>query len=133
MAYALNVFGDRWTLLVVRDLLFSGKCSFSEFASSSEGIASNVLTDRLQRLEQAGLIQRACDPKDGRRVLYRLTERGLGLAPAMLEIVRWGVQNDPDTPVGSELRARLENDREGLLAQILERHRAACASGDPAQ
>ena len=76
ISFALDLFGDRWSLLVVRDLGLKGKRSFSELAASEEGIATNVLSDRLARLEEAGIILKSRDPNDGRRYVYRLTEAG---------------------------------------------------------
>jgi DNA-binding HxlR family transcriptional regulator len=124
IAYALDVVGDRWTLLVLRDLLFGGKLRFTELLSSRERIATNVLTDRLRRLEEAGLVVREPDPDDGRRALYRPTEAGLGLAPLLIEMVLWGVDHrgtgEKGPPAG--LIARMRADREGLLSELRARH-----------
>ncbi len=87
---SLELFGDRWTLLVLRDLLFLGKQRFREFLDSPEGIASNILTDRLRRLERAGLIERTPDQNDKRRNLYAATPSGRDLAPILTEIANWG-------------------------------------------
>src|SRR5687767_15966738 len=87
ISIALEIFGDAWSLLIVRDLMFKGLRTFSEFASSDERIATNILADRLARLESAGIVTKAADPADARRLHYRLTDKGLDLAPA-LEIGR---------------------------------------------
>jgi DNA-binding HxlR family transcriptional regulator len=81
---SLEAFGDRWSLLVIRDMMVRGYRSFKEFQASGEGIASNVLADRLDKLTAAGIVRAESDPKDGRRVEYRLTEKGIDLAPASL-------------------------------------------------
>src|SRR5438105_3846652 len=81
IAFALDLFGDRWSLLVVRDLVFKGRKSFGEFLAAGEGIATNVLADRLERLESAGVITKRRDPDKGTRFVYALTERGIGLVP----------------------------------------------------
>src|ERR1700737_4401642 len=74
ISYALDVFGDKWTLLIVRDLMFKGKRYYREFAESEEGIATNVLADRLSRLEAEGLVTRSVDPDNARRRTYELTD-----------------------------------------------------------
>ncbi|MEM7244013.1 MAG: helix-turn-helix domain-containing protein [Acidobacteriota bacterium] len=118
LAYALDILGDRWTLLVLRDLLLMGKRRFSEFAASSEGIATNVLSDRLKRLQERGLIESEPDPEDRRRVVYRPTEAGDDLLPAMVEIIRWGIRHDDDTRAPKVFADRVEEDREALLDDI---------------
>ena len=92
----LDLIGDRWTLLVLRDL-FLGAHYFDELSKSAEGIASNVLGDRLRKLEREGLISRAPDRDDGRRVRYALTPRGTSLEPVLAALARWGVENVPGT------------------------------------
>lgn len=124
IAFALDLVGDRWTLLVLRDLLFGGKLRFTELLSSREGIATNVLTDRLRRLEEAGLVARAPDPDDGRKALYRPTESGLALAPILIEMVLWGIDHRGTGKQGPPpgLVERMRTDREGLLAELRVRH-----------
>ena len=123
--YALEIFGDRWTLLVVRDLLFSGKRYFREFLESPEGIATNVLSERLRRLEAWGLISRREDPENRRQVVYSLTDKGLDLTPALLEIIRWSGKHDADTGAPASFLRRIEKDREGMAAEIRARARPA--------
>jgi DNA-binding HxlR family transcriptional regulator len=122
ISFALEVFGDRWTLLVIRDLVFKGKKRFSEFLGSTEGIATNVLSDRLQTLQDQGIIQSARDPEDGRRVLYRLTEMGLDLIPSLVELIRWGSRHDPETGAPEDFLRRIEKDRDGLIAELVKFH-----------
>ena len=88
--YALDLFGDRWTLLVIRDLLFVGKRHFKELMESPERIASNILTARLKKLEERGLIERCADPDNRKQVIYTLTDKGRDLTPVLVELVRWG-------------------------------------------
>src|SRR5438270_4073320 len=90
VAGALDLLGDRWTLLVVRDLLFYRKRRFAEFLASPEGIATNILADRLGRLEHAGLVTRHRYQARPVREEYRLTTRGRALAAALRELIRWG-------------------------------------------
>lgn len=119
--YALGIFGDRWTLLIVRDLLFSGKRHFREFLDSPEGIATNILADRLKKLEAWGLVTRAADAESARQVIYRLTDKGLDLTPALLEIIRWSARHDADTGAPAAFVRRIEKDRDGLAAEIRAR------------
>jgi DNA-binding HxlR family transcriptional regulator len=125
ISFALDLLGDRWTMLVVRDFVFGGKRRFSEFAASSEGIATNVLTDRLQRLQKARVIESERDPLDGRKVIYRLTEKGLALIPALVELARWGAAHDPKTGAPPAVMKRIKKDREAFIDELAERLRAA--------
>ena len=92
--YALEIFGDRWTLLLLRDLILFGKERYRELLASEEGIATNILADRLKRLEISGIITRERDPEDGRQFIYRTTEEGLALTPVLLEIAAWASVHD---------------------------------------
>ena len=109
--YSLDLFGDRWTLLVFRDLVLHGKTHFGEFLASDERIASNILADRLARLERAGIITRRPDPDDRRRQKCRITEKGLTLTPVLLEIAAWGASNDSQTSAPSGFAAHYYADR----------------------
>lgn len=122
--YALAIFGDRWTLLVVRDLLFGGKRRFGEMLESGEKIATNILSDRLKRLEALDFVTRRPDPGNRRQVLYEPTAKCVDLAPALLEIIRWSADHDPETVVPDAMRRRMARDREGLLEELLHRGRA---------
>ena len=93
IAAALDVFGDRWTLLVLRDLLIFDKHRYRDFIESPEGIASNILADRLRRLEGAGLIDKSPDPDDRRRSIYSATRKGRSLLPILRQIAAWGNEN----------------------------------------
>ncbi|MGJ8651401.1 MAG: winged helix-turn-helix transcriptional regulator [Opitutaceae bacterium] len=92
VAGALDIVGDRWTLLVIRDLIF-GKQRFDEFLKSPEGIATNILSQRLRWLTDNGLTERSPDPEDGRKVIYSLTERGKGFEPIMHSMAQWSLKN----------------------------------------
>jgi DNA-binding HxlR family transcriptional regulator len=97
ISYSLDIFGDRWTLLVLRDLILHGKSRFAELLSSDEKIASNILTDRLARLEEQGIIVREPDPDDRRQKICTVTRKGLTLTPVLLELAAWGASNDDNT------------------------------------
>lgn len=120
ISIALDIFGDSWSLLIVRDLMFKGLQTFNEFAASGEGIATNILTDRLAKLEAAGILTRRPDPADARRIHYRLTAKGIDLAPALVEIVLWSARyEDTDAPA-STVRA-MRSRRKQFLADVRNR------------
>ncbi len=108
----------------MRDFVFKGRRHFGELLDGEERIASNVLTDRLRQLEMHGIVTRSDDPVDRRRVQYTLTEKGLALVPAMLELILWGATYDRHTAAPPEFIERLRTDRDGLLREILAGHRA---------
>lgn len=102
----------------MRDLVFAGKRHFQDFAGSPEKIATNILTERLARLEQAAIVRRRRDPTDARRVEYRLTVKGMDLIPVLLEVIRWGASYDPATAAPPAFVRRIEQDREALTAEL---------------
>ena len=118
VTFALDRFGDKWSLLIVRDLMFLGKETYGDFLESGEGIATNILADRLKCLETEGLIEKSRDPENKRRVLYRLTQKGLDLTPVLLEMIRWSAKYDADTGTPEAFLDMLENDREGLITKV---------------
>jgi DNA-binding HxlR family transcriptional regulator len=118
ISVALDLFGDRWTLLVVRDLALRGKRSFSELLNSDEGIATNILSDRLSRLEDEGLVTKTADPEDGRRFLYRLTETGKGLLAVLVEVIVWSAHRDPTTAASESFVRAAKKDRNALMRRL---------------
>jgi DNA-binding HxlR family transcriptional regulator len=92
---ALEAIGDRWSLLILRDLILRGKRRYQEFLDSEEGISTNILADRLARLERQGLISKSGDPDDKRQFVYTPTEKGLDLLPVVFEMARWSMKYDP--------------------------------------
>lgn len=97
IAGALDLVGDRWTLLVMRDVLFYDKRRFADFLASPEGIASNILAERLARLERCGLIEKRLYRDRPPRVEYHPTASGLDLLPVLRELIRWGKRHVPGT------------------------------------
>ena len=95
VSLGLDVFGDRWTLLIIRDLMFSGKRHYRKILHSEEHISSNILADRLQMLLAEGVISRSGDPGHAQKVVYSLTEKGIALLPIILEISRWSFAYRP--------------------------------------
>jgi DNA-binding HxlR family transcriptional regulator len=120
VSIALEIFGDRWSLLIVRDLMVRGFRSFKDFLRSGEGIASNILAHRLQRLECAGIIVSEPEESDARRVNYRLTEKGVDLAPVMLDLLIWGARHELSDS-SCTLLLRMEQNREEILAEARRR------------
>jgi DNA-binding HxlR family transcriptional regulator len=92
--YGVEIFGDRWSLLIIRDIVFAGKKTYGQFLKSEEGIATNVLASRLAFLEEQGILSKAPSTDDGRKDFYTLTEKGLDLIPIVLNIVLWSAQYD---------------------------------------
>jgi DNA-binding HxlR family transcriptional regulator len=116
---SVEVLGDRWSLLIIRDMMLLGYHSFKEFLNSHERIASNILADRLRRLQHYGIITSAHDPADGRKSSYSLTAKGLDLAPVLTEMVLWAAAHE-DT--GNQALVRLmRQDKEHFLAEIRKR------------
>lgn len=95
----LEVFGDKWTLLIIRDMMFAGKRHFREFLASDEGISSNILADRLAMLVEAGILTRAGDPSHKLKAIYSLTEKGIDLLPIIAQISRWSRSYMPVDPI----------------------------------
>lgn len=118
IAHALDLLGDRWTLLVVRDLALNGRRYFHEFENAGEGIATNILADRLKLLVEAGIAEKMRDPDKGSRRIYRLTEKGLDLLPMLLEMIVWSGKHDPDTVVSPAYLKRATRQREALLDEL---------------
>lgn len=118
---SLEVFGDKWSLIIIRDIMFEGKRYFRELLQSEEKIASNVLTDRLAMLEREGIITKTEDPDHKQKLIYSLTSRGIDLLPIMVEIGAWSIKHKPvDTKKhkhavdlvkgGSELQKEIKKD-----------------------
>jgi DNA-binding HxlR family transcriptional regulator len=127
ISYALDFVGDRWTLLVLRDLILARKRFFREFLDSREGIATNILASRLKQLEAAGFVTRAVDPEHARRVVYTPTDKALDLLPAMLELVRWGAKYDTKSDAPAHIIKGIAKDRDGFVAEVRSQHRKARA------
>jgi len=131
--YALTVFGDRWSLLVLRDILLAGKRHYRDLVSAREGIATNVLASRLKKLEAAGLLERRADANDKRSIFYVATPKALDLIPVLLEISRWSVKYDAHTAAPPGLVERFDRDREQLIADLQQAARLRQAgSTEPA-
>jgi DNA-binding HxlR family transcriptional regulator len=124
ISYALDMFGDKWTLIVVRDMMFKGKQRYGEFLSSPERIATNILADRLRTLQENEIVRVSPDPGRVGGVLYSLTEKGIALVPVLVEMICWSAEHDPDTATDKRFMNRVASDREGLIISIQRRLRA---------
>jgi DNA-binding HxlR family transcriptional regulator len=122
VSMSLDIFGDRWSLLIVRDLMVRGYRTFQQFQKSGEGIATNILADRLKKLEARGIVTSEPEPSDGRKVNYRLTEKGIDLAPVLLELLIWGAKHEP-TAAPCGVIEQLEKNRESVLEETRRRWR----------
>lgn len=116
--FALEIFGDKWTFLIVRDLMFKGKHFYGEFLLSEEGIATNILSDRLSLLESNGLISKSSDPSHKQKIIYRLTRKGIDLVPLLVEVIMWSAKYDKDSAVDMKFVKSVKRDKVGMLSQI---------------
>lgn len=129
ITFALDIFGDKWSLIILRDILFKEKKYYGELLSSSEKISTNILANRLLKLEAEGLISKTRDPDNLSKYIYRLTQKGKDLLPLMLDMIEWSVKYDPQpgtpsniiTGAPSDLLTRLQEDRKALITEILNR------------
>jgi DNA-binding HxlR family transcriptional regulator len=116
---SLEMLGDRWSLLIIRDMMLRGFRSYKEFMRCYEGIATNILADRLRKLVAYGIIKSQPDPEDGRKVVYQLTKKGIDLAPVLTEMVLWAAAHE-DT--GNQALVRqMRDDKQGFLAGLRQR------------
>ena len=116
---SVEILGDRWSLLIVRDMMLRNFHSYKQFLESYERIATNILADRLRNLEKHGIITTQRDPQDGRKVIYRLTAKGIDLAPVMAEMVLWSAGHED---VGNqELVRMIKADKTKFLAGVRQR------------
>lgn len=119
VAFGLDVFGDKWTLLVIREIMLRGKKSYSEFLEMDEGIATNTLVDRLKNLETAGIVLKARDPDNRRSFIYTLTQKGRDLAPILLEIIIWSGAHDERAFAMRDMLEKIQQGRAVLENRLL--------------
>lgn len=119
VSLGLDIFGDKWTLLIVRDLMFNGKRHYREFLQSAEGISSNILADRLKLLLSEGIVTTADDPSHLQKVVYSLTEKGLALLPILMQISAWSFEY---RPVGQEYRNQPPLNLEQQMNELRRAH-----------
>lgn len=117
--YALEVFGDKWTLLIIRDLALFNKRTYGELRKSREKIATNILAARLRSMEQEGIIAKEISPEDNKVYLYRLTTKGLDLLPALFEIALWSTKYDPETAAPPGIIERIKEEPAAVINEII--------------
>jgi len=116
---SVEMLGDRWSLLIVRDMMLRGFQTYKEFMECYEGIATNILADRLRKLVEYGIVATEPDPTDGRKVLYVLTAKGIDLAPVLTEMVLWAAGHEK---TGNQALVRMmREDKEKFLVGIRQR------------
>jgi len=116
---SLEMLGDRWSLLILRDLMLRGSDTYQKLLQCPEKIATNILADRLNKLMANGIISAHPDPADRRRRIYRLTEKGIDLAPVMAELVLWAARHEQTG--NQQLVEQLRQDKEGMIAEVRRR------------
>jgi DNA-binding HxlR family transcriptional regulator len=116
---SVEMLGDRWSLLIIRDMMVRGYRGYKEFLKSDEGIATNILADRLRKLEAHGIIRTEGDPSDGRKQIYLLTAKGIDLAPILTEMVLWAAGHEE---TGNQpLVRQMQKDKTQFLAEVRRR------------
>lgn len=122
LSYTLDFFGDKWSLLIIRDMVLNDKSTYGEFQNSEEKIATNILADRLSMLETYGFVTKKVAPDKKSKFTYSLTEKGISLVPVILEIGLWGSQFHPPG-ISQDLLDALQNDRQGTIQAIQDKLR----------
>lgn len=110
LSCSLDIFGDKWSLLIIRDLMFNDKSTYGDFLKSPEGIATNILASRLQTLEENGIIEKLDHPTSKAKILYRLTIKGIDLLPILVEVYLW---SDKYLAMPAEIKAQIKKEKNG--------------------
>lgn len=121
ISFALDFLGDKWSLLVIRDLVFEGKRFYKEFLQSKEGIATNILSDRLKRLEKAGIITSKVYEKLKTQKEYSLTEKGKDLIPILVEIILWSAKHQQGLAVTEAFIEKANKNKAQVIENIANR------------
>lgn len=116
---SVEILGDRWSLLIIRDMMLRGFRSYKEFLGSYEGIATNILADRLRNLEAHGVVRSKIDPEDARKLIYQLTKKGIDLAPVLTEMVLWAGGHEKTE--NQALVRLMQKDKTKFIAEIRKR------------
>ena len=115
---ALDIVGDKWSLLIIRDIALSGKNTYNEFLKSGEKIATNVLADRLSMLESAGILVKEEHPESKAKIFYRLSAQGIDLLPVLVELILWSDKYLSISPQAKQFAKALRKDKESLIKQL---------------
>ena len=117
---ALDFLGDKWSLLIVRDIMFKHKNTYGEFLASDEKIATNILADRLVQLVAQGILSKSEHPENRVKNVYRLTDKGLDLMPLLMEVIVWSDKYLEISAPGHALAGKIKTDRPGLIQRLTE-------------
>jgi len=120
ISMSLDIFGDKWSLLVIRDLMFDGKKTYGEFLDSEEKIATNILADRLLTLESGGVISKTKHPDSKAKILYKLTPKGIDLVPLMVEMILWSEKYHEVHPYAKQFAKQVKKNKQGSIKEIFE-------------
>jgi DNA-binding HxlR family transcriptional regulator len=121
--YSVEIFGDKWMLLILRDIMFNGKNSFLEFRASNEKISSAVLTEKLNTLLNEGIVSKVTSPKNASKFLYLITDKGIELVPIMVEFLNWGSRYNPDGGP-KPLLDRIKQNKTKWIAELQDKLRS---------
>jgi DNA-binding HxlR family transcriptional regulator len=119
VSFSLDFIGDKWTLLILRDMIMSEKTTYGEFLGSDEKIATNILADRLSMLEKYGFVNKQVAPDKKSKFVYTITEKGIELVPVIMELSIWGSKYNP--PGNAKLLQELQQDKEGTIRRYQHR------------
>ena len=117
--FVLETFGDKWTLLIIRDLMFKGKTTYGEFLQSDDRISTNILADRLGRLEEHEIVRKTVAPDNRSKLIYTLTAKGKDLLPIMLEITAWSARHDETTNTAASFLDNFASSKHKVIAAVL--------------
>ena len=118
LSCSLDVFGDKWSLLIIRDIMFGNKCTYNDFLKSEEGIATNILASRLKGLEENGVIEKSAHPDSKAKILYRLTQKGIDLLPIIMEVYIW---SDKYLTIPADIKVTIKEakkDKDKFIKQV---------------
>jgi DNA-binding HxlR family transcriptional regulator len=116
----LDILGDKWSLLIVRDMAFKGMSTYGEFLKAGEGIATNVLANKLVQLEQGGIISKETHPTSKAKILYKLTPKGIDLIPALVEIIVWSEKHHEVHEQATKFARHVKKDKSGVIKMLTE-------------
>ena len=114
----LDILGDKWSLLIVRDLVFKGKNTYGDFLQGGEGITTSVLADKLALLECGGIISKSVHPDSKAKILYKLTQKGIDLVPVLVEVIAWSEKHHDVHPQATAFVKQIKKDKEGVIKML---------------
>lgn len=118
---SLDIWGDKWSLLIIRDLMYAKQCTYGDFLKSDEKIATNILASRLETLEISGIISKSAHPESKAKVLYKLTQKGIDLLPVLIEIYFWGEKYFTISDQHKMFLAEVKKDKGGFIRKTIEK------------